>query len=64
MYTYHVDLQAQLSGLPPLVVPKRLVHRGQRKTGGGTGGEGDSEELNRTDQEKSVVKNTVKLLEV
>ena len=68
------DVQAKLRGLAPLVVPKRLIHRGSRKSrqeeGGGEGGEGEGEgvgvgvELNQTDQEKSLAKDTANLLEV
>ena len=54
--------QAQLNGLPPLVVPKRLVHRGWRKSEGE--GEGEGGKLNQTDQQKSIAKDTVNLLEV
>ena len=62
-------LQAQLSGLAPLAVPKRLVHRGWRRADKGEGkgegvGEGEGHELNQTDQEKSIVKDTANILEV
>ena len=62
------SFQAQLSGLPLLVVPKRLVHKGWRKTEEKEGekereGEGGVE-INQTDQEKSVLKDTACLLEV
>lgn len=55
-------LQAQLSGLGPLVVPKRLLHRGKGDREGGK--EGESGELNLTDQEKAVTKDTTILLQV
>ena len=55
-------LQAQLSGLGPLVVPKRLLHRGKSDREGGK--EGESGELNLTDQEKAVTKDTTNLLQV
>lgn len=53
--------------LAPLVVPKRLVHRGGKKTDKSEGeGEGEVEggQLNQTDQEKGVAKDTANLLEV
>ena len=65
---YTLLLQAQLSGLAPLVVPKRLLHRGRGDRGGGgkegEGGGGGGVELNQTDQEKTVAKNTASLLQV
>lgn len=49
-----------MSVLAPLVVPKRLVHRGWKKTDKSEG----EVELNQTDQEKGVAKETANLLEV
>lgn len=60
-------LQAQLSSLPPLVVPKRLVHkewRTEEREEEERVREGEGVEVNQTDQEKSVVKETANLLEV
>ena len=65
-----------MSGLPLLVVPKRLVHKGWRKTKEKKTEEKEREEkegekereggveINQTDQEKSVLKDTACLLEV
>ena len=71
-FSFHV--QAQLLHLPPLVVPKRLIHKGWRtgrreeeEEGEGEGKgkeEGGSSQANQTDQEKSVAKETANLLEV
>lgn len=67
MYMFFLDSQTQLNDLSPLVVPKRLVHRGWKKTGKSEeDGEGEAEagQLNQTDQEKSVAKDSAGLLEV
>lgn len=62
---YFLDSQAQLDVLSPLVVPKRLVHGGWKKTDKSEeDGEGEAGQLNQTDQEKSVAKDTASLLEV
>ena len=56
-------LQAQLGGLAPLVIPKRLLQsRGREDKGGATEGEG--REPNQTDQEKTLAKDTANLLQV
>ena len=60
-YVFSVMLQAQLSGLAPLVVPKRLLHRGRGEKGDG---EGESGEFNQTDLEKTLAKDTANLLRV
>ena len=58
--------QAQLSSLPPLKVPKRLIVKKQSEEQ--QGGEGTEKEAapteNQTDQEKSVLKRTAALIQV
>ena len=60
--------QSQLNSLPPLSVPKRLIHKWRGEGRGGEGRRQEEEEggeiANQTDQEKSVVKETATLLEV
>lgn len=63
-----------MSSLPPLKIPKRLIGRrqeeegragGREGVGEGEGTEGGGDEnMNQTDQEKSVAKRTAALLEV
>ena len=50
------SLQAQLNSLPPLHVPKRLIHKRRE--------DDDKDGDNQTDQEKSVLKRTAALIEV
>lgn len=67
MYIFFLHSQTQLNNLSPLVVPKRLVQGGWKKTDKSEeGGEGEAEagQMNQTDQEKSVAKDTASLLEV
>ena len=61
VYVFSVMLQAQLSGLAPLVVPKRLLHRGRGEKGDG---EGESGEFNQTDLEKTLAKDAANILRV
>lgn len=53
----HTSSQAQLTSLPPLSVPQRLIHARRDE-------EGEGENANQTDQEKSVMKETANLMEV